>query len=413
MTKLNPMKFLFLALIPLTGCITAKTPTSQTNVAKQTENPAHVALEQRMKAARKPCGFVSVDYMDVKEGQEEAYIEVESQWKKIHEHLAAEGKILSWGLAKARPNKMGFEYITWKLVRSLGNLDQVYDWDAIGEWMGKEKLAALLAKTPQTRDIIGQEVLALEDYTLHSLTTPPQRLDATSMSFHWDFMTPAEGKGAEYAAIESSVFLPMHQKRQEIQPGYLFWNLQRQVFRSGKASKALYRTVNAFRNDVPQPSQEAQQQINASIPGFPEGMTYADVQKLRSMQRVTFDVIYQVDENMTAEAKMRSALLGTWTHTNPDGSYRTKVMTPYSEQLSFYKPDGTLIQRRDPIPFRVQVNGTDKLFTGFFQDGGTWTASFDIKNGLWYEQKRGLLKSGKLTDTAPDAYWIYHRGSKP
>ena len=142
-------------------------------------------------------------------------------------------------------------------------------------------------------------------------------------------------------------------------------------------------------------------------------MTYADVQKLRSMQRVTFDVIYQVDENISAEAQMRSALLGTWTHTNPDGSYRTKVMTPYSEQLSFYKPDGTLIQRRDPIPFRVQINGTEKLFTAFFQNGGTWTASFDIKDGLWYEQKRGLLKNGKLTDTAPDEYWVYHRGIKP
>jgi hypothetical protein len=96
---------------------------------------------------------------------------------------------------------------------------------------------------------------------------------------------------------------------------------------------------------------------------------------------------------MSSEAQMRSALLGTWTHTNPDGSYRTKVMTPYSEQLSFYKPDGTLIQRRDPIPFRVQINGTEKLFTAFFQNGGTWTASFDIKDGLWYEQKEVFWKT--------------------
>jgi hypothetical protein len=411
--------WLSIALIPLWGCSTTKTvntpstATSEATPSQQETNASQVAYEQRMKEARKPCGFISVGYMDVIEGQEQAYLEIEGQWHQIHEHLVSEGKIISWGLAKARANDFGYEYITWKLVRSLADLEQPYDWESIGAWMGKEKLAALLEKTPQTRSISGQEVLALEDYTLPSLDTPPQALDAKNMSFHWDFMTPAEGKAEAYAAVERSVFLPMHQKRQEIQPGNLFWNLQRQVFHTGKANPALFRTVNAFRNDIPEPSPEAQQQINAQIPPYPEGMTYADVQKLRSMKRVTFDVIYRIDENLSAEAKTRAALLGTWTHTNPNGSYRTKVMTPFAEQLSFYRADGTLIQKRDPIPFQVSVSGQDKKFTAFFANGGTWTASFDIKNGLWYEQQQGLLKDGTLTDIAPDAYWIYQRGKTP
>ena len=83
--------------------------------------------------------------------------------------MTEEGKILGWGLAKARKNNFDYEYITWKLVRSRGDLDHVYDFDAIKQSMGENKFDNLMSKTMESRKIVGNELLALEDYTLPSL----------------------------------------------------------------------------------------------------------------------------------------------------------------------------------------------------------------------------------------------------
>ena len=90
-----------------------------------------------------------------------------------------------------------------------------------------------------------------------------------------------------------------------------------------------------------------------------------------------------------AESNVREKLIGKWTHTNPDGSYRTKVMTPFSEQLSFYSSDGTLIQERPAIPFRVEVSNELTRFTGF-PNGKTWNASMQLHDGKWCKQDRHL-----------------------
>ena len=119
-----------------------------------------------MKLARKPYSYVAIDYMDVANDKEDLYLEVEKEWEKIHQRLAAEGKILGWGLAKARENKFGYEYITWKLVRSRGDLDKTYDFENLEKLMGKEKYNSLMSKTSESREIVGSELLYLEDYTL-------------------------------------------------------------------------------------------------------------------------------------------------------------------------------------------------------------------------------------------------------
>jgi len=54
------------------------------------------------KSAQKPWNYLFVDYMDVVDGKEEDYVKAEGLWLKVHESWAQEGRILAWGLAKAR-----------------------------------------------------------------------------------------------------------------------------------------------------------------------------------------------------------------------------------------------------------------------------------------------------------------------
>ncbi|MDA7533817.1 hypothetical protein N8616_05620, partial [Verrucomicrobia bacterium] len=113
-------------VILLQGCSTASVDRNKadTNKKNDTLQPSEkkltsaVKLSQGQKAARKPYNFVIVDYMNVVEGQEDNYLKAEAVWLKVHQDLAEQGRILGWGLAKARENKLGIEFITWKIVHS-------------------------------------------------------------------------------------------------------------------------------------------------------------------------------------------------------------------------------------------------------------------------------------------------------
>ena len=159
-----------------------------------------------MKLAQSPYSFLSLDYMEVTKGKEKLYLEVEAAWQEIHEKMAVDGKILSWGIAKARKNKFDYEYVTWKLLRSRGALDNLYDMDAIKESMGEGEFDELMAKTTESRRIVGSELMELEDYTLVPLNETGQKVDPKNLLFHMDYMTPAKGQEHEYARVREKYF---------------------------------------------------------------------------------------------------------------------------------------------------------------------------------------------------------------
>ena len=145
----------------------AQDAVKQDSTASQVQNKqeADASFEQRMKLARRPYSFLSLDYMEVTKGKEKLYLEVEAAWQKIHQKMAADGKILSWGIAKARKNKFDYDYVTWKLLRSRGALDNLYDMDAIKKSMGEGEFDELMAKTTESRKIVGSELMELEDFS--------------------------------------------------------------------------------------------------------------------------------------------------------------------------------------------------------------------------------------------------------
>ena len=120
--------------------------------------------------------------------------------------MVADGKILSWGIAKARKNKFGYDYVTWKLLRSRGALDNLYDMDAIKKSMREGEFDELMAKTTESRKIVGSELMELKDYTLVPLNENGQKIDPKNLVFHMDYMTPAQGQEQRICRVREKYF---------------------------------------------------------------------------------------------------------------------------------------------------------------------------------------------------------------
>ncbi|MDB4796987.1 hypothetical protein OAG94_00320 [bacterium] len=380
----------------------AQDPVKQDSTASK--QAADASFEQRMKLAQRPFSFLSFDYMEVTKGKEKLYLEVEAAWQKIHKKMAADGKILSWGIAKARKNKFDYDYVTWKLLRSRGALDNLYDMDAIKESMGEGEFDELMAKTTESRRIVGSELMELEDYTLVPLTETGQKVDPKNLLFHMDYMTPAQGKEHEYAELERNIFQPRHQKSSELNPKFQYWRMLRKISHSGKANEATYRTVNVFRKDVEALSDKEIQKMNSQIPALPDGLTFDDVMKMRKMERVTFDVVLMLDPSASAEAREWQKLQGSWKHTNQNGSYRIKRISPYREVLENYSKDG-IKQGSNVSPMKIEIKNGLKFFYSIHPNG-IWRSIYHIKDGKWYEQLRGIFGE---TNAKPNEFLIYDK----
>ena len=143
------------AAVFLLGCSTLsqkqdQVPTQgQNGIQPQTE-PKPNSFEIRLKEAQKPFTYLRADKMKVMEGMEKEYLEIETQWKEIHEKLMSDGKKLSWSLWKPKDKNLGYDYVTVQSYDSLDSMDAPYNWEEIGESIGAEKLEAILQKTPKT-----------------------------------------------------------------------------------------------------------------------------------------------------------------------------------------------------------------------------------------------------------------------
>ena len=95
---------LLVATVPASSLIAQATDKTSVQVGAEgeaTPESSGQPYEARMKLAMQPNGFALFTYMQIHEGQEEAYLAVEAEWKKIHERMTDQGKLSGWGVAKA------------------------------------------------------------------------------------------------------------------------------------------------------------------------------------------------------------------------------------------------------------------------------------------------------------------------
>ena len=215
----------------------------------ETKLTSAVKLSQGQKAARKPYNFVIVDYMNVVEGQEDNYLKAEAVWLKVHQDLAEQGRILGWGLAKARENKLGIEFITWKIVHSREDVVDLYNMDKFKKLLSEVDFKTLQELTGSSRSISGSEVLSLTDYTFPQEGSSFGELDPAVLAFNWNFMTPTSGREAEYLDVEQRYAQPWSQAKTDLDPRFIGWDLQEVVSAQGQTHPSKIRTVDALRKD--------------------------------------------------------------------------------------------------------------------------------------------------------------------
>jgi hypothetical protein len=372
------------AVILLQGCSTVPADHNK-SVAKNTNDTSLSAakLSLGQKAARKPYNYVIVDYMDVVDGQEANYLKAEAVWQKIHQVWSEQGRILVWGLAKARKNKLGVEFITWKLVHSREDVVGLYNMDEIKKLVSEDDFKTLQELTGSSRSISGSEVLALTDYTLPQEGSAFGELDPGDLSFHWNFMTTTAGREAEYLEVEHLYAQPWSQAKTDLNPRFIGWDLQEVVSAQGKTHPSKIRTVDALRKDR-KLSQQEQMAINNQISGLGIWPQNINVGAMRKMERVTFDVIYRTDPSKNGVSKLWEALEGSWTAEQGSG-YRTKTITPYNENLQRFNREGEL-QGMGNTAISVEFVKQTPQFTVYGQNGSKkFSIPFEMKDNMWIE----------------------------
>jgi len=397
--------------ILLQGCSTTPAERNETAADKKNNTPlssetsltSTVKLSQGQKAARKPYNFVIVDYMDVVEGQEGNYLKAEAVWQKVHQVWAEQGRILGWGLAKARKNTLGMEFITWKIVHSREDVVNLYNMDEIKKLLSEVELKTLQELTGSSRTISGTEVLSLTDYALPQEGSSFGELDPGVLAFNWNFMTATAGREAEYLDVEQRYAQPWSQAKTDLNPRFIGWDLQEVVSTQGRTHPSKIRTVDAFRKDQ-KLSRSDQLAINNKINNLGIWPQNINVGAMRKMERVTFDVIYRTDLSKNGVAKLWESLEGSWTAKQGEG-YRTKTITRYNEKIQFFNREGEL-QGGGNSPISVEFVKQIPQFTVYKQNGSAaFSIPFEIKDNMWFEyagsanERWGTFRYSKGTDS--------------
>jgi hypothetical protein len=152
-------------------------------------------------------GYVVVNYMKVKPGMWDKYLECEKAWKTIHQNRKVQGKISAWWIEEVvYPSGANAEYDF--LVATT-----VDTWDAIGHlwdnWEAEQKalpanLKDIVANTGQYRDIVKSEIWRTVDYI--------SKKDAKPNYVVENFFKVPPGGWDDYMEMETRFVKPVHQK---------------------------------------------------------------------------------------------------------------------------------------------------------------------------------------------------------
>ena len=353
------------------------------------------SIDTRLKEAKKPFTYLRADKMKVIDGMEKDYLEIEKQWKEIHEKLMSEGKRLSWSVWKPKDNNLGYDYVTVQTFDSLDSMDAPFDWKEIGQSIGADKLESILNKTPKTRENVGSEIWKLDGWTELTGKKLPDSLGI-------GFMTPTKGKDSEYAELEKKYFSKFWQGVADVDENIIGWQFARLLFSNGKKVDYKYYTLHAKDSSKKSISQKKRNEIWEKVNSdFPSDVK---MNELRQMRGVEYELVFRADPSVSAINQEWEKLKGSWKHTFEDGSYRIKRISPYKEVLEVYSKDGVK-KNQNESPMKIEIKNGLKYFYSIHPNS-TWRSIYNIKDGKWYEQLRGIFGE---TNANPNDFLIYER----
>lgn len=162
---------------------------------------------------------VVIDYMKVKPGESGKYLELEKEWKKIHEARLEKGYITGWQLWQkmyaGAEDEYQFIVIEW--YENFHKTSEMGYREVISELYSEEEFEALMERTLNARVYVRADVM--ERVATAENTMPTSFIIVNTMKVK-------PGKGSDYEKMEKEIFKPMHEEsiRRGERSSWSVWN---------------------------------------------------------------------------------------------------------------------------------------------------------------------------------------------
>lgn len=192
--------------------------------------------------------YLIFEFMKVDNEQEQAYMETEEFWEKIHQERVKNGDILGWDLWSLQPGgeDQGFQYLTVnlyndpvKMMSGAGNFEAALE--SAYPNMSENERSEKFNNTAKSRDLAVRVFLEQIAVTEGDFEMPLGTIAGINL------MKATDGNSENYEKFETEIFQPMHQK--EIDAGVRGnWSLMRYMLPVGSDVYASHITVDMYRD---------------------------------------------------------------------------------------------------------------------------------------------------------------------
>lgn len=145
---------------------------------------------------------IVVDFMKLNSGDRGNYLEVEKQWKKIHQARLDQGMIVQWHLWEKMFSGADdpYQFITVAFFDDFNKTENSFPWDWIMENYTQEERNELMEKTGQSRTLVKTEVYHQVAAALGN---------ETSKYILVNRMKVKPGQAGAYQVLEREIIQPM------------------------------------------------------------------------------------------------------------------------------------------------------------------------------------------------------------
>lgn len=186
--------------------------------------------------------FATVDYMKVKPGFEDKYVDLEKNvWKPLHQERINQGKIIGWILFRVLYTGTSdlYNYVTVTVFDNPANLENSWAGVDSPKILAGKDIDKLYKETLNCRDLVKSNLIMREDFAY------PEGGPVAYKYIQVDFMKVKPGNEGLYLDVEKTIWKPVH--NEFIKAGSrVGWSLWSATFPSGSGLDYQFSTVNYF-----------------------------------------------------------------------------------------------------------------------------------------------------------------------
>lgn len=186
--------------------------------------------------------FAVVEYMKVKQGDEQKYIDLErNHWKKIHQERVDKGEIVRWVLYEVRfaGSDDQYNYVTATIVSDLAKLESPFEGIDPEQVLQGEDVDKIMQETSDSRQLVKRNLISMvSSADINNSPAPFEYLEV-------NFMKVKPGNDALYTDVENTIWKPVHQ--QFVDDGSRAgWALWQTIYPGGSGNDYQYATTNYY-----------------------------------------------------------------------------------------------------------------------------------------------------------------------